>query len=282
MKLAPNLSPNVKKSFILILAVIIILSSAFIKFGNINLTMLLGTLDDILTYPVEKIINSIENGFSDFYKYFENIEEAESTIKNLKYENDKLLHDNTQLEQLREENILLKELLDMHNRYTMYPSVGANVIGKDPGNWYKSFNIDKGSTMDVHENDIVLANGGLVGIVSSNGPFSATVLSIIDDRSSISIELMRTGETGILNGQIELSNKGLLSLEVDINTDIIVGDRIITSHISDKFPPGILVGEIIDVTRTNNGLVQNAIVKPVVDFQSLKYVLLIKKNEELY
>jgi len=275
-----KLPSKLNKKLAIIIASACIMMSVIIRVGNYYNIPILGTIDDLITYPVEKSINVVQNKLHFILSYFENINKKDHYIKNLEYENEKLLYENVKAGVLEKENTLLKGLLNIQDRYEDYPGSGANVIGKDPGNWYKSFTIDKGNIAGIYKHDIVLANGGLVGVINDSGPLSSTVLSIIDDRSSISVEIIRTKDTGILNGQIELSNKGLAALEVDINADIVVGDQIITSHISDKFPPGILVGEIVNVIETNNGLVRNAIVKPTVNFELLRYVFLIKKNEE--
>ncbi|ONI43300.1 rod shape-determining protein MreC [Candidatus Epulonipiscioides gigas] len=276
-----KLPPKLKKKLMIITAIICMVISVSVSFGKQHNITILEALDDIITYPIEKLITVAKNKISGIIKSFKDIENLNLTNKKLQQENEELLYNNIRLMQLEKENILLKDLLDIKNRYKSYPSFGANVIGKDAGNWYKVFTIDKGETQGVSESDIVLANGALVGIVNEVNLLSSIILSIIDDRSTISVEVMRSGDTGILSGQIELSNKGLANLEVDINSDIVVGDQIITSHISDKFPPGILIGEVIEVIEINNGLVKNALVLPFVDFSTLKYVLLIERNEAI-
>ena len=60
------------------------------------------------------------------------------------------------------------------------------MIGKDSGNWFSTFTIDKGSNDGIKVDQNVLAGSGLVGIVTQTGPTWATVRAIIDDSSNVS------------------------------------------------------------------------------------------------
>lgn len=233
--------------------------------------------------PLQKVITFSENETANVFSYFKDINALKDENEALKAANEKLLYDNTMLAQYKTQNDNLKELLDMAQLYKEYKGIGANVIGKDSSNWYKVFTIDKGTKQGIRENSVVLANGGLVGHVWEASDFAtkgltdvqSKVLSIIDDRSSVSAKVVRTGDIGIVNGDIELGSQGLCVLEINIESEVVVGDQIVTSHLSSIYPPGIPIGIVEEVVDSKNGLTRYAYIKPIADFKHLEQVLII-------
>lgn len=278
-----KLSTKTKKIGVIsgvILVVVIILGETY------NIPVVSTGVNYVL-YPFQKSVSFISTKTSDVLGYFKNVQELTKENETLKAENEKLFYKNTILAQYQEENENLKKILDMKQLYKDYAGIGANVIGKDTGNWYKVFTIDKGTKHGVGENSVILANGGLVGHVWEStgiGSESATditskVLSIIDDRSAVSAKVVRTGDIGILRGDIELANKGLCVLEINIESEVVKGDQIITSHLeSSIYPPGIPIGIVEEVVPGKNNLTRYAYVKPIADFKHLEQVLVINND----
>lgn len=275
-----KLSQKTKKKLIVIgISVTAVLSVSVVLGVKYNISML-SSVADIITYPFKKSIYFLTEQVSEVTGYFKNVEDLIRENEELKTQNDRLLYQNTMLEQYKSENEGLKEILSLKQRYQEYPTLGANVIAKDISNWYKSFNIDKGLIQGIKEEDVLLSGGGLAGHVTKVDPLTSTAISIIDDRSSISVKVVRTGDTGILRGDIELAEKGLCRLEIDIESEVVKGDQIITSHLSNIYPPGIPIGTVEEVTTGKNGLTQYAYIKPFVDFKHLENVLVITSDSE--
>lgn len=275
-----KLSQKTKKKIIVIgISITAVLSVSVVLGVKYNISML-SSVADIITYPFKKSIYFLTEQVSEVTGYFKNVEDLIRENEELKTQNDRLLYQNTMLEQYKSENEGLKEILSLKQRYQEYPTLGANVIAKDISNWYKSFNIDKGLIQGIKEEDVLLSGGGLAGHVTKVDPLTSTAISIIDDRSSISVKVVRTGDTGILRGDIELAEKGLCRLEIDIESEVVKGDQIITSHLSDIYPPGIPIGTVEEVTTGKNGLTQYAYIKPFVDFKHLENVLVITSDSE--
>lgn len=262
---------------------------AAVIFSALAIVILIGTKFDIpvisvgvdyLIFPFQKGISFVRSGVGEVLSRFQQVDELLTENEILKKENARLTYENSILEEYKAENNNLKKLLDMKQKYSEYPSAGSNVIGKETGNWYKVFTIDKGSMNNISENDVILADGGLVGHVTEVSPLSSKVLSIMDDRSSVSVKVVRTGDIGILRGDIELINQGLAKLEVDSSSDIIKGDQIVTSHLSSIYPPGIPVGTVEEVVTGKDKLTQYAYVRCFVDFRHIKEVLIIQTNND--
>ncbi len=231
---------------------------------------------DYLMFPFQKGISFVRNSSHDIFSKFQQVEDLLTENDLLKKENSRLTYENSILEEYKDENNNLKKLLDMKQKYSEYPSVGSNVIGKETGNWYKVFTIDKGSMNSISENDVILSDGGLVGHVIEVYPLSSKVLTIMDDRSSASVKVVRTGDIGILRGDIERVNDGLTILEIDSSSEIIKGDQIVTSHLSSIYPPGIPVGTVEEVVTGKDGLTQYAYIRSFVDFKHIKEILVMQ------
>ena len=124
----------------------------------------------------------------------------------------------------------------------------------------------------------VLSNKGLCGIVSSVGYNYATVRSIIDDESRVSAMTQHSLETCLVEGDLKLYDKNLLRLtSMNINSTVVDGDKIVTSNISAKFLPNILIGYATDIAVNDNQLTKSGYVIPVTDFSNLSEVLVITK-----
>lgn len=226
--------------------------------------------------PAQKGITYFGDWLVEQVNFVKSINELEALNKQLKEETDKLTYENNILVQDRFELERLRELFELDKRYADYPKVGARVIGKDPGNWYSVFLIDKGEEDGIEVNMVVMAGNGLVGRIVEVGPGYAKVRSIIDDASSVSAKILRTSDLCTVKGDKTLDKGGSCYVEyIQENVNVVVGDQIVTSHLGTIYPPGILIGEITSIEDESHKMSQNAILKPVVDFKHLEEVLVI-------
>ena len=178
-----------------------------------------------------------------------------------------------------QENKKLSELLDIKQKYREYDTEGASVIAKDTGVWYDSFLIDKGETDGLENNMAVINAGGLIGRVVKTSAVYSNVYSILDSRSSVSAQSLRTGDLGVVTGDYELMEQGLCKMEyIDSDAEIMEGDEIITSNLSEVYPPGIVIGYVKEIHQDENGLTKYAVIEPKADLKHLDTVLVIKNN----
>ena len=258
--------------------IMIILSFAF----NLDQSPLKDVTGFLLT-PLQSGINDVGGWLSGKMDYFEDNLDLVTKNEELQAQVDALTVENTQLLQDRDELNSLRDLYELDHKYESYEKVGARVIAKEDGsNWYNQFTINKG-TMDGLAVDMnVIAGAGLVGIIVDVGPNWATVRSIIDDYSNVSAEISETSETCIIAGDLKLIDDGKLQLVKleDPESKAKTGDTIVTSQISDKFLPGILIGYISEIGTDANNLTRSGYVSPVVNFDDIKEVLVIKNLKE--
>ena len=188
---------------------------------------------------------------------------------------------NTQLKQNELER--LEGLLQLSKDYDQYKTTGARIIAKGTSNWFTTFTIDKGSSDGIKKDMNVIADNGLVGCVTSVGKHYANVSSIIDDDSNVSASVSTTEDDMIITGGIEQAQKtGLISFSGLRDTDNKVkeGDAVVTSNISSKYLPGILIGYIAEKKDDTNALTSSGTITPVVDFSHLSEVLVITELKE--
>ncbi|HJD13497.1 MAG TPA: rod shape-determining protein MreC [Candidatus Ruminococcus avistercoris] len=215
------------------------------------------------------------SGFQDAKKLQKENEELEEKVASLTEENNKLLEDQEELNRLT-------KLYELDQDYTQYDKVAAQVISKDPGNWYSTFVINRGSDDGIQVDMNVLADGGLAGIVTEVGKDWATVRSIIDDSSNVSATVASTSDNCMVTGNLLLMEEGKLNFIqlLDREDKVQPGDRIVTSDISDKFLKGILIGYIDEVEMDSNNLTKTGYLVPVVDFAHIHEVLVIKELKD--
>ena len=120
----------------------------------------------------------------------------------------------------------------------------------------------------------------MVGIVSDVGSNYATVRSIIDDVSRVSAMSMQSGNNCIVAGDLRLYEGGRLKLsDIDVNADIKEGDKIVTSNISTKFLPGILIGYATEINTDDSRLTKSGYLIPIASFDTLQEVLVITNKK---
>lgn len=188
---------------------------------------------------------------------------------------------NTRLQQ--SELDTLRELYDLDQTYADYKTTGAHVIGKGTSNWFNTFTIDKGSKDGIKVDMNVIAGSGLVGIVTDVGKNYAVVRAIIDDTSNVSGMILSNNDNCIVSGNLKSmteSNMIIFSNLEDSEDKVSTGDSVVTSNISDKYLPGLLIGYVTDITEDNNNLTKSGEITPVVDFKHLQDVLVIMQLKE--
>ena len=188
-----------------------------------------------------------------------------------------LTEENMQLQHGKYELTNLRKLYDLDQEYENYKKVGAHIISRDPGNWYHTFVIDKGSSDGIQLNCNVIADGGLVGRVSEVGPNHAKVISIISEGVNTSGMILSTGDNLIVKGNLQTMEEGKIEYMqlVDSKGKVAVGDKIVTSNISNQYLPGLLIGYVSSISTDANNLTKSGELTPVVDFEHLNEVLVI-------
>ncbi|MBR5712534.1 MAG: rod shape-determining protein MreC [Lachnospiraceae bacterium] len=228
--------------------------------------------------PMQKGIHVIGSEIDDMKAKFDDIDQLrleknilEREVADLRQQNERLQQDLYEMERY-------KQLLELDEMYPEYTKVGANIIAKDSSGFYATFTIDKGTNDGLAVDMNVLADNGLVGIIIETGRNYSIVKSIIDDTSYVSAVISKTGDNCIVYGSLALLSKGFIRVkDISANTQAKNNYKVYTSELSKKYLPGLLIGYLSNITPEADGLTKEAYLTPVVDFEHLNTVLVIKE-----
>lgn len=270
---------NWERMMVAVVAIILIILIGITSTERLALTKFEKVIGDALT-PVGKffitISENISNFFSnivDFVKLKEENEMLKQRISQLEEENRNYLNIIGKADFLRNELKLLES--------TKYNLIEAQVTGKEPGNWFDRFTIDKGLKDGIEKGDTVVQGiqidqntviEGLVGRVVDVGDNWAKVVSIIDEDSKISFKILRTQDGGIISGNVDGKITGYL---FDDKADVIKGDKLFTSGLGGAFVKDIYIGEVESVISDDKELTKSIEINPAVDFKKLYKVFVI-------
>lgn len=262
-----------------LVAIILIILIGVTSTERMAITKFERILGNVLT-PVGKLFTNISENISGFFSNVKNIaklkEENEMLKKKvslLEEENRNYLNIIGKTDYLRNELRLLES--------TKYNLIEAQVTGKEPGNWFDRFTIDKGLKDGVEKGNTVVQGvqidqntviEGIVGRVVDVGDNWAKVVSIVDEDSKIAFKILRTQDGGIISGNIDGKITGYL---FDDKADVIKGDKLFTSGLGGAFVKDIYIGEIESVISDDKELMKAIEIKPAIDFKKIYKVFII-------
>lgn len=234
-------------------------------------------ISTVLT-PVQKGLNGFGAGINAGVKELANLKNVSEENESLKKSVEELVEENNKLRAESAELERLRSLYELDNSYMSYEKVAARVIARDSDKWFQMFRIDKGIADGIEPGMNVLSGGGLVGIVTETGNNYSMVRSIIDEESAVYAMSQISADTCLVRGNAQLFEEGLLELaNMDKNARINDGDAIVTSNLSTKFLPGLLIGYANGISINSQHLSKSGTLIPVADFDDLREVLIIKQ-----
>lgn len=286
------MSPIVKKKgekftlpskYLLFILTILCCISIVITFATDIFNRPLNYIVSYIIVPYDEGISAIGSVLSDRKNELvtirelinENIELKER-ISELEDENNRLMQDKYELNNLR-------TLFELDQAYEGYRKTGARVIYHDSSNWFSTFIINKGEKDGIELDMNVVCGNGLVGRITMVGPNWSRVTSIISDNSNVSGTVISSSDNLIVSGNSNLLEKGTIEFVqlLDEDESVKEGDKVVTSNISDKYLPGIMIGYISEIHLDSNNLTKSGYLVPIVDFEYIEEVLVIldKKQE---
>jgi rod shape-determining protein MreC len=192
-----------------------------------------------------------------------------------------------QVEELEGANNLLKEdrllaerlqgLLDYKQRSGL-SLIAAEVIGREPSQWFHTIMVNKGEKDGVAVDMGVVTPKGIVGKVIKTAPHYSQVLLMTDRSSQIAAMVQRTRDEGIMEGV----EQGTLRFKyLPHFSDVQVGDVVVTSGLAGSFSKGLKIGLVEKVEKKENELFLQVKVTPEIDFSKLEEMLIITSIKEL-
>lgn len=227
--------------------------------------------------PGQTAASGVGGWIQGIFSYF-------GSVKSLRAENEALKQENVALDKqvrdtegLTQENQELRAMLNLMKTESKLDLVAAQVIAKDPSNWYSSFTINKGSNDGILKNQPVLtANKELIGQVYKVGSNWAEIITILDPDSGVGSMIERSKDLGVVEGDTALLQQGLCRIGyLARDTDIKIGDYIETSGMGGVYPKGLLIGTVLEIGEDHTNMSKYATVQPAVSIGKLSQVCVL-------
>jgi len=226
-------------------------------------------------------VRDVANWVSDTLRAKSKVDHLRQEVNQLTYQVDTLKTAAAQNAQLRRE-----VGLDQNIGIANFGSVGANVIERDPNVWYQHVEVDAGSGAGVVAGDPVLADGALVGDITTVDPSVSFVTLITDNSFAVGAQIIdQNSDDGILAPSVGGPNQLLLQ-DLPSNANIQAGDQVVTSgfrspsnsQLASLYPAGLPIGKIPNVNFANQLLNNNEVpVTPDADLRHFDSVQILTK-----
>ncbi len=228
--------------------------------------------------PFLKKGSEVDERYKKYRAGLKKLDELEAENQRLRVSNDELRATNLALRGVEAENIRIKSALGYQDS-SPFALVSARVIGRSPSNWWSTVVIDKGTLDHVEAGLAVVTPDGLVGKVMTLSEHSATVLLISDENCKVAGSVESTKEQGIVRVEVR-GQRTSNSIQPTMTLNFLsrfaplrAEQRILTSGAGSIYPPGILIGKIVEFkSRELDG---QAVIEPSVDIAGLSDVFVI-------
>lgn len=178
--------------------------------------------------------------------------------------------------EVKAENASYENILSVKEAMPDLELTAASVVGRDPGDVFYDFTIDRGSLSGISAGDAVITEMGVVGVVEEVYATSSRVRSILSEETQIGAVAKETGESGVISSDIQFANSGKVRLNyLTRDTQIQPGAIVTTSGAGGMFPSDLLIGRVDSVERSNADSSYYAIVTPYVDVKTVSDVFVI-------
>ena len=193
--------------------------------------------------------------------------------ENFRRENQELKLRLKQAEQIQFEDARIRQFLGWQPRAPWKLKL-ANVVLREPSNWWKTIQIDLGSRDGLRENLPVLTTDGLVGRISSVSLTRSQVVLVGDPNCRVSALIENDARD---NGVILTADSPIEKTLVDLgylshNAVLSPGQNVVTSGLGGTYPKGIPIGKVVDFRPVEFGLYTEARVKLAANLSALEEV----------
>ena len=239
----------------------------------------LANLTGIIASPFRSAYTSVATWFNDKQAYYKNVKALEEENAALKKTIAEMEETVRQAQADRDENSLLRELLNLRaQRRDLSDLEAATITEHSVTNWASSLTLNKGTAHGVEVGDSVIdSTGALVGVIDEAGYNWSTVLTTVYTDTSLGARVFRTKDLGLAQGDFALMGQTLLRLDyLPSDCELLSGDLVETSGLGGFFPTGLVIGYVKEVRPDDSGAASYAIVEPAVDFDALTEVFVIK------
>jgi len=232
--------------------------------------------------PLQGAVAGFASGLGSVVESIREIDRLRQDNRDLQARLDELAADNARLRALQQENDQLTALLQVRTGFA-YHTIAATVIARERPDVARVVTIDRGSDDGLAMGDVVVGPGGaLAGRITGLAPNSSHVTLINDPSATVTGMIESNRATGDVAGQL---GGVLVMTNIDSTERVNIGDEVVTAGIvlgggiRSPYPKGLPIGQVFDVQRDANAVVQTAYLAPAVDLSKVEYLLVITDFE---
>lgn len=231
--------------------------------------------------PLQSGFASVVNWISDYFYTLKLRSRLELEYNNLRQENEQLTYQAMLAEELQHKLSVYENLFDEVSDNEQLNPLVATVIGRESGNYFSVFTINKGTRDGIQDYMAVTMNGALVGYTYNIKTTSASVRTIIDSEASIAGLISTSRDQGTVRGTLGIDGQPMCRMYYLPEENLPrPGDQVVTSGVGMSFPKGIPIGTVRESTRGMESNKQYIVVEPSADFQHIEYVIVLRYQPE--
>ena len=231
--------------------------------------------------PLQSGFASVVNWISDYFYTLKLRSRLELEYNNLRQENEQLTYQAMLAEELQHKLSVYENLFDEVSDNEQLNPLVATVIGRESGNYFSVFTINKGTRDGIQDYMAVTMNGALVGYTYNTKTTSASVRTIIDSEASIAGLISTSRDQGTVRGTLGIDGQPMCRMYYLPEENLPrPGDQVFTSGVGMSFPKGIPIGTVRESTRGMESNKQYIVVEPSADFQHIEYVIVLRYQPE--
>lgn len=231
--------------------------------------------------PLQSGFASVVNWISDYFYTLKLRSRLELEYNNLRQENEQLTYQAMLAEELQHKLSVYENLFDEVSDNEQLNPLVATVIGRESGNYFSVFTINKGTRDGIRDYMAVTMSGALVGYTYNTKTNSASVRTIIDSEASIAGLISTSRDQGTVRGTLGIDGQPMCRMYYLPEENLPrPGDQVVTSGVGMSFPKGIPIGTVRESTRGMESNKQYIVVEPAADFQHIEYVIVLRYQPE--
>ncbi len=264
------------KFFIVLTSIALAICIFFSVLSLMGLGNIVRNCVNTVLFPMRWCASKISEGFDGYKLYFGKMEDLIAENRELREENESLLQKDIYYGAVADENERLREYLEIKKMYSDYKLCDALIISHGSESYMTIITLNRGSADGIEVGMPVITTLGAVGSVIEVDLNSCKVRTIIEDRGACGAYITRSGEIGVLEGDITYKGTNFCSLNyLSQDADVEVGDTVYTSGLGSIFPRDIPVGKVVKITENAYDRTKSAEIECFVDFKSLTYVMIV-------
>ena len=247
-----------------------------ISLPQVFLNDVTGIATNIVSKPAKAVNSFVDTVDNLVHTYEEN--------QALKQKIEALDEMQARIHSLEQNNLSMKEELNLQSNLTDFSRTSATVIARNPDNWLDLLIVDKGSQAGIEVDMSVMSGNGLIGRVSEVSPTTSKILLLSTGNDSVNrvsaeIQAENNAIHGIVDDYDSETGDFIMS-EIDPHAKIEVGMQVVTSGLGGVSPRSLLIGQVKEVRMDEYGLFQEVSIEPAGNLLDIHYVTIITRESE--